>query len=357
MEVALIGLSQSGKSTMFAAVTEGKVHADTGVSHQVDKANVKVPDERVDKLSAIYKPKKTTYATIDFLDLPGLNFDSESGRQEARRIVAQARQSAMLVVVVRNFHNDSVAAYRNRIDPVKDWDELKNELLLADLEMITNRIDKLKVAITKPTPQVEQQKRELALMEHCSEALENLGSVRDVIQSEEEEKLVRSFGFLTMKPMLLVINVDEDKLQKPMPLDREQVGLDVIGLSAKLEAELAVLDAEERKEFMADLGMQESAKDLLLRECYTSMNLISFLTYGPTDVRAWTIPAGCPAVEAAGEIHSDIQRGFIRAETTHWEDFVVAGDMKAAKAAGKVRLEGKMYVVQDGDIITFRFNV
>jgi ribosome-binding ATPase len=357
MQVALIGLTQSGKSTLFLAVTEGQVHSGAGASHQADRAVVTVPDARLDKLAEMVQPKKVTHATIALIDLPGLSFTDESGRHEARRIVAQGRQVDMLVWVIRGFHNDSVAAYRNRVDPVKDLDELKNELLLADLELVTNRIEKLKVSITKPTPHVEQDKRELALMERCNEALENVQNIRDVIQSEEEEKLVRSFGFLTLKPFLVVLNVDEDAVEESPILRSEQTGCEVMSMSAQIESELAVLELEERQAFMEDLGIRELAKDRFLQNCYRAIQVISFFTFVSGEVRAWTILSGSTAVEAAGAIHNDMRRGFIRAETAHWEDFVAAGDMKTAKAAGKVRLEGKSYPVQDGDIITFRFNV
>ena len=357
MQVALIGLTQSGKSTLFSAVTEGHVHARAGASHQADRSVVTVPDERLEKLAERMQPKKVTHATIELLDLPGLNFTDESGRHEARRIVAQGRQVDMLVWVIRGFHNDSVAAYRNRVDPVKDLDELKNELLLADLELVANRIEKLKVSIGKPTPHVEQDKRELTLMERCNEALENVQNIREVIQSEEEEKLVRSFGFLTLKPTLAVVNVDEDAIGKSPGLGSEQAGCEAMSLSAQIESELAVLDPEERKVFLEDMGIQEMAKDRLLQNCYRALQVISFFTFVSGEVRAWTVASGSTAVEAAGAIHNDMQRGFIRAETVHWEDYIAAGDMKAAKAAGKVRLEGKTYPVQDGDIITFRFNV
>lgn len=357
MQVALIGLTQSGKSTLFSAVTEGQVHASAGASHQADRSVVTVPDDRLDKLAEMMQPKKVTRATIELLDLPGLSFADEPGRHEARRIVAQGRQVDMLVWVIRGFHSDSVAAYRNRVDPVRDLEELKNELLLADLELVANRIEKLKVSIAKPTPHVEQDQRELTLMERCNEALENMQNIREVIQSEEEEKLIRSFGFLTLKPILVVVNVDEDAIGKSPALSSEQAGCEVMSLSARIESELAVLDPEEREVFREDMGIEEIAKDRFLQNCYRSLQVISFFTFVSGEVRAWTVPSGSTAVEAAGTIHNDIQRGFIRAETVHWEEFVAAGDMKAAKAAGKVRLEGKAYTVQDGDIITFRFNV
>jgi hypothetical protein len=357
MQVALIGLSQSGKSSLFSAITEGHTHSDAGLSHQIDKAIVKVPDHRVDQLTQIYKPKKHTYATIEFLDLPGLSFLEESTRHEARRIVAQARQAAMLVVVVRAFQNDSVACYRDRMDPVKDLEELHSELFFADLEMVVNRIDRLEKQIQKPIKSTDQDKRELALMQRCSEALENMRPLSEVIDNEEEEKIVRSFGFLSLKPMRVVVNTNEDKLADTCPVTAEQAGGEPILLSARLEAELAELDESEREEFLKDMHVTEIARDRLIQMCYRTLNLISFLTVGEDEVRAWTISAGCPAVEAAGEIHSDIERGFIRAETVSYDDFMAAGDMKGVKAAGKARLEGKTYLVQDGDIINFRFNV
>ena len=357
MQVALIGLTQSGKSTLFSSVTGGQVHTSAGASHQADRAVVTVPEERLDKLAEMMQPKKVTHATIELLDLPGLSFVDESSRQEARRIIAQARQADMLTVVLRGFQDDSVAVYRDRVDPVKDMEELKTEMLLADLEMIENRIAKLEVTITKPTPHVDQDKQELALMQRFSEAINKMQAISEVIDSPEEEKLVRSFGFLSIKPLLYVVNVDEDKLAEPSILTVERAGGEVVSLSAKLEAELAALAEEERGVFMEDMGVDEVARDRLLKMCYKTLHLISFLTVVSGELRAWTIPSGYSALEAAGEIHSDIQRGFIRAETVHWDDFIAGGDMKAAKAAGKVRLEGKTYEVQDGDIINFRFNV
>ena len=358
MQVALVGMTQSGKTSLFSALTEGHIHSAAGLTHQVDRAVVKVPDPRLEILSEVFKPKKTTPATIEFLDLPGLSFIDENHRQDARRIVAQAREVTMLVLMIRVFQGDSVPAYRDRIDPAADLEELKTELFLADLELVANRIDKLEKAITKPTKTQKEDRHELERMRLYGETLENLQPLNTVITSPEEEKFVRSFGFLTMKPVLVVFNVDEDKINDPPPLSSEQAGGDVAVLSAAIEAELAALAAEERQAFLEDLGLEEIARDRLIHHCYRAMHLISFLTVGDPEVRAWTVPADCPALEAAGQVHSDIQRGFIRAETVHYDDFLAAGkDMKAAKAAGKVRLEGKTYPVQDGDIILFRFNV
>lgn len=357
MQVALVGLSQCGKSALFSAVTQGQSHAGAGAAHQADKAVVQVPDERLAVLSDMYKPKKTTHATIEFLDLPGLSFVDEPGKHESRRIIAQARQADMLVVVVRSFESDSVAKYDGRIDPAADLEIIKTEMLFADLEQVANRIEKLEKSVHKPTKTQEQDKRELALMIKCNEKLENEEPLTGVAESPEDQKLLRSFGFLTLKPMCVVPNVNEDKVNQPAGITAQQAGGLVLPLSATLEADLGALDEEERGEFLEDMGITEIARDRLIKMCYETLELVSFLTVGPDEVRAWTIPANCSAVEAAGEIHSDIQRGFIRAETVGYDDLMAAGDMKAAKAAGKTRLEGKTYQVQDGDIINFRFNV
>ena len=195
------------------------------------------------------------------------------------------------------------------------------------------------------------------LMKRFQAAVDELQPLSSVAANPEEAKLVRSFGFLTLKPMVIVVNVDEDCIGQAVSLDAAGLGGDVLSLCVSVEAELAALDADERQAFLEDMGITEIARDRLIRQCYDTLKLRSFLTAGEDEVRAWTIPAGCHAVEAAGEIHSDIQRGFIRAETVHYDDLMAAGDMKGAKAAGKVRLEGKTYEVLDGDIINFRFNV
>ncbi len=357
MQVALIGLTQSGKSSLFSAITEGQGGSGAAGVGQIERAVVKVPDERLDFLTEMYKPKKTTHATIEFLDLPGFSFVSESGQQEARKLIAQARQSEMLVLVICGFSSSSVAAYRDRVDPMADLEELQNEMLLADLELVTNRLEKLEKSKNKPTKTADADKKEYAILQRCNEAIENLQPLSSAIQSEEEEKIVRSFGFLTLKPAVVVLNVSDDDVSGVAAITAEQAGCEVIQLSATLESELVALDADERDAFLEDMGVEEIAKDRLVKTCYKAVNVISFLTSGEDEVRAWTIPAACPAPEAAGAIHSDIQRGFIRAEVVAYDDLVAEGDMKGVKAAGKSRLEGKTYEVQDGDIINFRFNV
>jgi hypothetical protein len=356
MRVALVGPMQSGKTTLFAAVAEGSGSGvDLSRPDQPHLATVKVPDERLDWLAEQFQPKKTTPAELELLDLPGFDLSDEAGRQRGKAHWPKMRQSEMIVYVLRAFQDDSVAAYRGRVDPEADLDELRSEMLFADLEQVGARIEKLQAAIKKPTPKRDEQQRELDLMLRMQEALENETSIRDVIQNDTEHSLIRSFGFLSQKPVLAVVNRGEDQAAD----DGEATfgSLPSLCLSARIEEEIAQLDAEEQAEFLADLGLTEPAADRFIRACYERMDLISFLTVGEDECRAWTIPAGSSAVEAAGKIHTDIARGFIRAETVSYEDYRAAGDMKGAKAAGKVRLEGKDYVVQDGDIINFRFNV
>lgn len=355
MRVALIGPPQSGKSTLFAAVAAaGGSHIDLSRPDLPHLANVKVPDTRLDWLAEHFEPKKVTPAELEFLDLPGLDLSSEAGRTRARGHVAEMRNCDMLVIVVRAFDNPAVPAYRDRTDPAADVEELLAELLFADLEQVTARVEKLEAAVKKPTADRDAHLRELELMKRLAEGLENEKRIFDVVQSESESKLLRSFAFLSEKPALVVVNCGEDQLAEPA---EPVAGLTTLKLSARIEEEIAELPAEERAEFLADLGIEAGARDVLIRACYQRCNLISFLTAGPDECRAWSIPAGTDAVTAAEEIHSDIARGFIRAETVSFEDLRAAGSEKAAKAAGKTRLEGKQYVVQDGDVIYFRFNV
>ncbi|MFA6134256.1 MAG: DUF933 domain-containing protein [Phycisphaerae bacterium] len=356
MRVALVGPIQSGKSSLFAAVAQAggsAVHLDR--PDQPHLAVVKVPDPRVEWLAEHYKPKKVTHAELELLDLPGMDLSDEAGRTRAKALWPAMRQSDMLVFVLRTFANEVVAPYRGRIDPLADLQELQAEMLFADLEQVLSRIEKLNAGIKKPGGKRDELLREMDLMNRLKEALENEKPIGGVVSSEAEAKLLRSFAFLSIKPQLVAINCDEQAAATGGPA--ELSGVECIQLSAKIESELSLLPEAERSEFLADLGLPASASDRMVRACYSKLNLISFLTAGEDECRAWTIPAGTDAVTAAGAIHSDIARGFIRAETVHYDDLHATGDMKAARAAGKIRLEGKNYPVQDGDIINFRFNV
>jgi len=356
MRVALIGPPQSGKSTLFQAIAASSGSGvDMSRPDQPHLATVKVPDERLYWLSEQFNPKKTTPAELAFLDLPGFDLAGDAGRQRAKGHWAAMRQSDMLVFVVRAFENDAVATYRNRVDPAGDVEELLTEMIFADLEQVTNRIAKLEASLKKPVGNKDEMKREMELMSRLVETLEDEKPISDALTNEAEIKMIASFGFLSQKPVLIVLNCGEDALGGDDP--DQFAGRKCLSLSAQIEEEIAELPADERGEFLADLGLESTAGDRLIRACYKGVDLISFLTTGEDECRAWTIRAGTTAVDAAGEIHSDIARGFIRAETVAYDDYKSAGDMKGAKAAGKVRLEGKTYVVQDGDIINYRFNV
>jgi hypothetical protein len=356
LKVALLGLLQSGKSTIFSAISGKKISASGTAA--IEEAMVQVPDERLDWLNSYYKPKKTTYATIDCLDLPGFNFADEHGRAAARRLIGQIRTVDLLILVLRAFENPSVPPYRNRVDPAADLIELRTELLLSDLELVTTRIEKLEKQITKPTKTQPHDKAEMALQKRLQEAIEAEKPISSAVKSEEEREIIKSLGFLTLKPMVITVNVGENQSEKKFDFSP---GIDksvpVVSLCAELEYELAQLDLESRREFMADLGITEPAKARFVKSCYSALGLISFLTVVSDELRAWPVKQGTVALDAAGKVHSDIKRGFIRAEVFNFNDLKALGSEKAVKAAGKVRLEGKDCVVHDGDIINFRFNV
>ena len=356
MKVALIGLLQSGKSTILASLS-GKAIPAIG-SASIEENIVPVPDERFDWMTELYKPKKTTHATIDCLDLPGFNFTDEHGRAAARRLIGRIRMVELLVLVVRAFEDPSIPPYRNTVDPVRDLAELQTELLLADLELVTTRIGNLEKQVHKPTRAQARDKAELALQKKLAEAIVSEKPISSAIETDDEREMIKSLGFLTLKPFVVAVNVGEDQLSRKFDFS-ERVGdsVPIVTICAKLEYELAQLDADSRAEFMADLGITESATGKFVRGCYSALGLISFLTVASNELRAWPIQEGTTAVDAAGKIHTDLKRGFIRAETFSYDELREHGSEKALKAAGRIRLEGKEYVVQDGDIINFRFNV
>jgi len=356
MKVALIGLIQSGKSTILASLS-GKAIPAIG-SASIEEAVVPVPDKRFPWLADYCKPRKIVHATIECLDLPGFNFTDDHGRAAARRIINQIRTVELLVLVVRAFDDPTVPAYRSKVDPARDLAELQTELLLADLELVTTRIDKLEKQVHKPTKTQAQDKAELALQKKLVEAIESEKPISSAIENQAELDMIKPLGFLTLRPIVVAINVSEDQLDNKFDFaDRLGDSVPIITICAKLEHELSQLDADSRAEFMADLGIAESAASKFVQSCYSALGLISFLTIGSDELRAWPIRKGTVALDAAGKVHTDIKRGFIRAETFSYEELHELGDEKALKAAGKIRLEGKEYVVQDGDIINFRFNV
>jgi len=348
VKVALVGPPKSGKSSLFSAVTGAPM--DPYAPPEIVHAVIKVPEPRLAYLVGLYKPKKTTEATIEFVDVPGAALDDAKGRDAWRRLLPEVRQAEAIVVVVREFANASVPAYRDRVDPKSDFDATWDELMFSDLESVTTRIDRVEKALKKPTKMHEQEKRELALLTRCRDALESGKPLSAVLTNEDEKKLVASFAFLSEKPLVCVRNVDDDRAGSTEPLAVEHAVASLV-LSASIEAEIAVLEPGDRQTFLEELGLREPARDRLIRSCYTACGLISFLTMGADEVRAWTIRKGATAVEAAGKIHTDLAQSFVRAETVSYDDLLAHRDLRGARAAGKVRKEGRAYVVADGDIL------
>jgi len=356
MKVALIGLMQSGKSMILSAIS-GRPMPPPG-SANVEEAIVPVPDARIDWLKEYYKPKKTTYATIDCLDVPGFSFTDDHGRAATRRLVNQIRTVDMLVLVVRAFQNPSVPPYRGSVEPRRDLSELQTELLLSDLELVTTRIERLEKQVTKPTGTQAHDKAELALHKRLQQTIESEKPISSAVATEAEHEMVKSLGFLTLKPIAVSVNVSENNLEQKFDFTGIiDASVPVAALCAELEYELAQLDAPSKTEFMADLGITEPAANKFVKSCYEALGLISFLTVVSDELRAWPIKKGTNALDAAGKVHTDIKRGFIRAETMAFNDLKELGSEKAVKAVGKIRLEGKEYLVHDGDIINFRFNI
>jgi GTP-binding protein YchF len=351
MKTAFLGITSSGKSTLLAAVS-GRKMGQAGAA-QIEEVIAKVPDERLDWLFNLYKPKKNVHATIDCLDLPGLSFTDDHSRASARRLLNQVRTAELLVLVIRAFDSAGIKA-----EPLKELSELMTEILLADLELVETRIEKLEKQVNKPSKDQAKQKAELEIQLKLRQTIEAEKPLKTAIANDLELELVKPLGFLTLKPIVVVFNTAESNpAQTFNTADVINSTVPVISVCAEIEYEISQLDEASKKEFMKDLGLTESAASKFVRSCYSALGLINFFTVGDDETRAWPIMAGTSAHDAAGKVHSDIKRGFIRAETISFADLKQFGDEKAVKAAGKVRLEGKSYVVQDGDIICFRFNV
>ncbi len=348
MNVALIGLPQSGKSTVYSAVTGRPI--DPYAQPEINRTMVNVPDERLAFLASLWNPKKIVEAMIQFVDIPGCSLADAKGQEDWRKLLPEVRKADLLVVVVRDFENATVPAYKDRIEPKSDFEAVWEELIFADLDTVTTRTERLEAASKKPTKTQEADKREMAILLRCKDALEAEQPLSTVIQTEEDRRLVSNFGFLTEKPLVCVRNVSDDQATDAQGLDVGHV-VESLALSASIEAEIASLDSEDRVAFLQDFGLESPARDRLIRVCYTGVGMISFLTMGDDEVRAWSVTKGSSALEASGKIHTDIARGFIRAETIAYADLVEHKDVKGVKASGKVRKEGKTYIVQDGDIL------
>ncbi len=345
MKIGLVGFPQSGKSTVFSALTGLAV--ETGYGGRADKVHlgsVKVPDPRVDALARLYDPKKTTYAEITFTDLGGGH-----GEGIDRKALNDMRSVDALCQVLRAFPD----AAGEQGDPLSELVGLETETILADLEIVEQRAARLRKDRSDP--------RELELLERVQAALEDETPARRLGLGEDERKQLSGYSLLTLKPLLLVLNVAEERAAGDPPeaiaaAARER-GLGLVVLSAQVEMDIAQMEASEQQEFLESLGLAEPAAHRFIRAAFELIDLVSMLTAGPDECRAWPIPRGTPAPRAAGKIHSDIERGFIRAEVVPWQELVERGSEAACKEAGVLRVEGKDYVVLDGDVVHFRFNV
>jgi GTP-binding protein YchF len=359
MKIAIIGLPNSGKTTVFNALTRGNAETAAFSSGQLEPnmATVKVPDERLGVLATMFNPKKITPADVQYVDVGGISGTRQQGGLPPALLNYIGGADALLHVA-RAFEDETVPHPEGSVDVQRDIMSVELELMFSDLSIIERRLSKLNAEINKMSSKDREIRiAERDLLVRLQAELEAERPIRSIELSEEEERLLRGYQFLTAKPMLLVVNIDEKDIKNPPTFDYPIHNSVVVPLCGKVEAELAQLDDDDAAIFMEDLGVTEAARERVISKSYELLGLISFLTAGPDEVRAWTIRKNTPAVEAAGAIHSDIQRGFIRAEIVAYDDLVRAGSMAEAKKAGTLRLEGKNYIVKDGDICHFLFNV
>ena len=361
MEISIVGLPLAGKTTVFNALTGSneKVAAYSTGHCQVRPAVVEVPDPRVDALSQMYNPHKTTRAKIQFNDISGMSKgQAQSGSFDAQLLATMSKSDALLEVM-RAFRSDEVPHPNDRVDPAADLDSVRLELILADLGTVERRIErihaKIKKASNKEKPRLET---ELALMQRFAEALENEVPIGDLDLSKEEEQMIRGFCFLTAKPAMVVVNLGEDDdPATDLSWTNHHKHTAALALKGALEMEISQLPPDETELFLESYGIEEPSLNVMVRECYQLLGLMSFFTVGEDEVRAWTIHRGDTAVNAAGTIHTDLARGFIRAEVISYDDMIACGSLAEVRQQGKLHLKGKDYIVQDGDILNIRFNV
>ncbi|MDP9356133.1 MAG: redox-regulated ATPase YchF [Chloroflexota bacterium] len=367
-QLVIIGLPSSGKTTVFNALT--RAEAETGTfgagADEPNLATVKVPDPRLDRLTEMFQPQRKVPADVQYLDVAGIAKGiAEKGM--SGQLLGHLAQADALLHVVRAFEDPNVAHAEETVDPLRDIETLNLELLFSDLALVDKRLQRIASQLPKLRGQErDATEREQVVMTRLKAALEADTPLREVVQDldPDDAKILRGFGFLTSKPLLILLNLGEDQIgdegQQQVQDARERFtrpGVAVDALAGQIEMEIARLDPDDAAAFMADLGIAESGLDRVIRLSFDLLGLIPFFTVGPDECRAWTIRRGATALEAAGEIHSDIQRGFIRAEIVGYDDLLAAGGINEAKKAGTFRREGKTYVVQDGDIINFLFNV
>jgi hypothetical protein len=364
LTAGIVGLPNVGKSTLFNAITKASVEAANYPFATIDPnvGVVEVPDKRLNRLAEIVDPKRVVPTTFEFTDIAGIVKGASEGEGLGNKFLANIREVDAIVHVVRAFDDDNVTHVSNKVSPADDIETINLELTLADLESITKRYDRISKQARSGDKEAAE---ELAVFDQIKPALEEGKPVRALEFDEDEQKIVNGLFLLTSKPVLYVANVSEDDMADPTSNDHYQTikeiadaeGAEVVGISAEIEEELSALEDEERDMFLEDLGAEEPGLNRLIRKSYELLNLGTFFTAGVQEVRAWTFIKGMKAPQAAGVIHTDFERGFIRAETISYEDYDQYNGEKGAREAGRMRQEGKDYVVQDGDVMLFRFNV